>query len=327
MKRALKILGYALGVIVLLAGTGAAYISIKGIPSYEAQMTPEIARLQVPRDSALVEQGAKIASILCNECHLGEGGKLTGKVMSEVPKAFGTIISRNITHDPETGIGNWTDGELYYFLRTGIRQDGSWAPPFMPKFSRVADEDLYAIIAWLRSDDPRLAPDRREYPPAEYNFLVKALANTMFFPPALPEKPIMIPDTTDKIALGKYLADGLYECFACHSGDMLKVDPNIPANSFGYYGGGIEMQNQEGEIVRSANITMDPETGIGGWTERQFIDAVKYGKNPRGGSLQYPMTPRPVLTDTEVSAIYAFLKTVPVLHHPIERYQPKITSR
>ena len=327
MKRALKILGYALGVIVLLAGMGAAYISIKGIPSYEAKMTPEIARLQVPRDSALVEQGAKIASILCNECHLGEGGKLTGKVMAEVPKPFGTIISRNITHDPEVGIGNWTDGELYYFLRTGIRQDGSWAPPFMPKFSRVADEDMYAIIAWLRSDDPRLTPDRREYPPTEYNFLVKVLANTMFFPPALPEKPIMIPDTTDKIALGKYLADGLYECFACHSGDMLKVDPNIPANSFGYYGGGIEMQNQEGEIVRSANITMDPETGIGGWTERQFIDAVKYGKNPRGGSLQYPMTPRPVLTDTEVSAIYAFLKTVPVLHHPIERYQPKITSR
>lgn len=327
MKRALKILGYAAGVIVLLTGTAAAYISIKGIPTYEAKMTPEIAKLQVPRDSAMVARGAKIASILCNECHLGETGKLTGKVMSEIPKPFGTVASRNITQDPEIGIGNWTDGELYYFLRTGIRQDGSWAPPFMPKFSRVADEDMYAIIAWLRSDDPHLAPDRREYPPTEYNFLVKILSNTLFTAPPMPEQPIFIPDSTDKVALGKYLADGLFECFACHSGDMLKVDSDIPANSFGYYGGGIEMQNMEGEIVRSANITMDPETGIGTWTEQQFIEAVKYGKNPRGGSLQYPMSPRPVLTDTEVSAIYAFLKTVPVQHHPVERYQPKITSR
>lgn len=327
MKRAFKLLGYAVGALVLLAGIVLAYISIKGIPAYEVKMTPELNKLQVPRDSAHVARGAKIAAMLCQECHLGPEGKLTGKVMAEVPKPFGMIASRNITQDPEIGIGNWSDGELYYFLRTGIRKNGSWAPPFMPKLSRVGEEDIYAIIAWLRSDDPRLRPDRREYPPNDYNLLVKVLCNTIFFAPELPAKPIPMPDSTDKIALGRYLADNLLECYGCHSGDMMKVDPDNPANSFGYYGGGIEMQNMDGEVVRSANITMDTETGFGKFSEQQFVEAVKYGKNPRGGALQYPMTPHTVLTDHEVRAIYAFLKTVPVVHHKVERYQPKITSR
>lgn len=327
MVRLLKILGYAVGGLVLLIGAAAAYFSIKGIPSYDVNMTPEIAALQVPQDSTYIARGAKIAAMLCQECHLGADGKMIGKVMAEVPAPFGQIASLNITRHPEIGIGSWTDGELYYFLRTGIRQDGSWAPPFMPKLARASDEDIYSIIAWLRSDDPRLAPDAREFPPNRYNLLVKVLSNTAFSAPPMPDKPIYIPDTTNLVALGRYLADGLLECYACHSGDMMKVDPNDPAKSYGYYGGGIEMRNHEGEIVRSANLTMDMETGIGKFTEQQFMDAVKYGKNPRGGMLQYPMFPHTVLTDTEVRAIHAFLKTVPVLENKVERYQPKISSR
>ncbi|MCC6462015.1 MAG: cytochrome c [Saprospiraceae bacterium] len=327
MRRALKILGFTVGSIVLLLGLVLAYFSIKGIPSFEVNMTPETANLKVPRDSASVARGAKIASLLCGECHRDAEGNMTGKIMSEVPKPFGVIASRNITQHPEIGIGRWTDGELYYFLRTGIRQDGSWAPPFMPKLSRMADTDVYAIIAWLRSDDPRLAPNTREYPPNKYNLLSTVLANTLFSPPAFPDQPLVIPDSSNQVALGQYIANDMLECFACHSGDMMKVDSDNPAKSFGYYGGGIEMQNHEGEIVRSANITMDKQTGIGNWTEQQFVEAVKYGKNPRGGALQYPMSPHTALSDAEVRAIFAFLKTVPVQQHAVERYQPKITSR
>lgn len=327
MIRLLKILGYAVGGFVLLAGIAAAWFHLKGIPGYEANIPADVANLQVPRDSAYIARGAKIASMLCQECHLGEGGIMNGKQMNEVPAMFGTIASLNITQHPEIGIGSWTDGELYYFLRTGIRRDGSWAPPFMPKLSRAADEDIYAIIAWLRSDDPRLASDSREYPPNQYNLLVKILSNTVFSAPPLPEKPQYIPDSTNQVALGEYIANNLLECYACHSGDMLKLDPNNPSKSFGYYGGGIEMRNHDGEIVRSANLTMDRETGIGKFTEQQFIDAVKYGKNPRGGMLQYPMSPHTALSDSEVRAIYAFLQTVPVIQNNVERYQTKITSK
>ncbi len=194
----------------------------------------------------------------------------------------------------------------------------------MPKYSLTADEDLYSIIAWLRSDDPRLAPDSREYPPNEFNLFVKILANTLFTPPPFPEKTITIPDTSDKVTYGKYVASALGDCYACHSGDILKVNSLEPEKSFGYYGGGTAMRNEAGETVNSANLTMDPETGIGTWTEQQFIEAVRFGNNPRGGTLSYPMMPHSMLTDDEVSAIFAYLKTVPVIQHPIQRYQASV---
>lgn len=322
MKRVWKILGYALGGIVLLVAAAAAYFQIRGIPSFEPGMPAHLAGLQVPRDSAHVAQGANIASMLCKACHLSsETGRMTGQPMRELPPMFGEIFTYNITQDSIHGIGAWTDGELYYFLRTGLRKDGSWAPPFMPKFERLAEEDVYAVIAWLRSDDPALRPDPREYPPNRYNFMSKVLANTLFSPPPLPAQPIPLPDPADQVALGRYLANDMLGCFHCHSGDMLKVDGEVPEKSFGFYGGGIEMKNQEGQIVRTANLTPDPETGIAWMSEQQFVEAVKYGKNPRGGTLSYPMTPHTTLTDPEAAAIFAYLKTVPPIRNPVERYK------
>ncbi len=322
MKRVLKFLGYALGGTVLLIAGTAAYFQIKGIPSFEPGVPAHLATLSVPRDSMSVAQGAKIGALLCKECHMNrETGLLTGMEMKELPPMFGKVVTYNITKDSVHGIGAWTDGELYYFLRTGMRKDGSWAPPFMPKFERVADDDLYAVIAWLRSDDPAVAPDPREYPKNDYNLVCRVLANTLFSAPPLPQKTIPLPDTTNQVEEGRYLANDLLGCFHCHSSDLLKVDDQIPENSFGFYAGGSEMKNMEGEIVRTANLTPDPETGIGWMTERQFIDAVRFGKNPRGGMLSAPMGPRPALTDQETAAIFAYLKTVPPIKNNVDRYK------
>lgn len=323
MKRVLKVLAIILGVAILLIGGFAAYIGVKGVPTYKADYPAALLSLQVPRDSAHVARGAKIATLLCNECHRAEDGKLTGNIIPDLPKEFGHTVSYNITHDPEHGIGKWTDGELYYFLRTGIRKDGSWAPPFMPKFPLMADDDLYSVIAWLRSDDPTLAASPKEYPPNEYNFLVKFLSNVAFSPPPLPEKPIVVPDTTDLIAFGKYVANGLCVCYACHSADFKTLDYLVPENTTGFYGGGNPTLNKEGEVVPTANLTMDKETGIGNLTQQQFYDAVKYGKNPRGGPLYYPMFPHTTLSDTEVNAIWAYLQTVPTIKNQVARYRPK----
>lgn len=323
MRRALKFLGYLAGILILLVAAGAAYIWFRGVPKYKADIPSNIAALKVEPDSARIERGAKIATLLCNECHKGPDGKLTGKILPDIPAVFGKAASYNITRDPEHGIGKWTDGELYYFLRTGIRSDGSWAPPFMPKFPLMADEDVYAIIAWLRSDDPALAADSREFPPNVYNFFIRFLANTAFIPPPLPDNPIMMPDTTDQVAFGRYVADALCACYACHSADFAKQDVLRPEKSLGYYGGGNPMLNLEQELVPSANITMDKETGIGNWTQQQFYDAVKFNKNPKGGLLNYPMFPHTTLSDTEVNAVWAFIQTVPPIKNQVARYQPK----
>lgn len=321
MKRLFKILGITLGVLALLLGGFAAYISLKGIPHYEVEMPAAIAGLQAPGDSLHVARGAKIATLLCNECHKGEGGKLTGKEMPDMPANLKPAHSLNITQDKDHGIGAWTDGELYYFLRTGIRKDGSWAPPFMPKFPLLADEDLLSIIAWLRSDDPALAPDRKEYPPNDYNLTCRILSNTLFSPPPMPTHPIIRPEPQNQVATGRYLANDLLGCYHCHSGDLLKVDGDVAENSFRFYGGGAEMKNENGEVVRTANLTPDPETGIGQWTEQQFTDAVRFCKNPRGGMLHYPMSPYSALSEQEAAAIWAYLKTVPPIHNPVDRYK------
>lgn len=323
LKRFFRICGYTLGGLLFLVLAGAAYVYFKGIPVYEFTPPEAVISLQVPKDSSTVARGAKLATLLCTECHKGENGAMTGKFLSDVPKSLAPVYSLNITHDSVHGIGSWTDGELYYFLRTGIRNDGTWAPPMMPKYPLMADEDLKSIIAWLRSSDPALAANPQEFPPNDWNFLVKFLGNIAMFPPPFPEKTITIPDTTNQITFGRYVADALCSCYACHSADFTKQDMLNPEKSLGFYGGGNPLLNFEGELVPSANITMDKETGIGSWTKQQFLEATKYGKNPHGGPLYYPMFPHTTLTDTEVNAMWAYLQTVPPIQHKVQRFKPK----
>jgi len=324
MKRLLKILVYIIVILLLFGLIAVGIIHFRGVPSYPYNPPPEIVSLKVEADSTRIERGAKIASMLCIECHMDKKtDRLTGQLMLDMPKEFGKVYTYNITHDKIKGIGAWTDGELYYFLRTGIRSDGSWSPPFMPKFPLMADEDIYSIISWLRSDDPLLQADSREYPQNQYNLFVKFLSNVAFKPPSMPSQPIFVPDSSDTVVFGEYVANSFLACYACHSADLATIDFMNPEKSTGFYGGGNPMLNLEGEVVPTANITMDKETGIGTWSIEEFRMATKYGMNPRGGPLYFPMFPHAALTDTEVDAIYAYLQTVPPIHNKVERYKPK----
>ncbi|HLP33520.1 MAG TPA: cytochrome c, partial [Bacteroidia bacterium] len=221
-------------------------------------------------------------------------------------------------HHPEAGIGKWTDGELYVLLRTGLKPDGKYLPPYMPKFPLVADEDLKDIIAWLRSDGYALQAAENEAPDSEPSFVTKLLCRVAFKPLPIPEQEIKRPDTNDLVALGKYIVDGQIACFACHSKDFKTMNVLEPTKSEGYCGGGNPLLNLNGEIVPSSNITMDKETGIGNYTEEQFINAVKYNKKTDGTLLRYPMVPHSALTDYEVKAIFAYLKTVPVISNKVQ---------
>ena len=286
MKKIFRIFDYGLGAIMILLGIFALYIQMKGIPDYPVDMPTAVQQLQVPRDTVHVTEGKRIASMLCRECHYSpETQKMTGSHRTDIPKEFGQVYSLNITQDKTHGLGAWTDGELYYFLRTGIRpQTGEYVPPFMPKFPRMSDDDLYSIIAWLRSDDPELAPDAHEYPPNKYNFLIKLLANVAFKPLPLPQQPMVEPDTTNMVALGKYVANGMVGCFACHSADLKTLNELEPEKTPGFYGGGTAMLDLDGRTeVVTANITMDAATGIGNLTEQEFVDAVRFCKKPGGG--------------------------------------------
>ena len=147
------------------------------------------------------------------------------------------------------------------------------------------------------------------------------MSNIAFKPLPLPKQPIVEPDTTNAVALSKYVANGMIGCFNCHSADLKTINELEPEKTPGFYGGGTVMLDLDGKTeVVTANITMDP-AGIGKITEQEFVDAVRFGKKPGGGQLHYPMTPHAALSDTEVRAVYAYLKTVPPINHEVTRFK------
>jgi mono/diheme cytochrome c family protein len=187
----------------------------------------------------------------------------------------------------------------------------------MGGFIRMSDEDINSIIAFLRSDDPLVQPTKAQNHESEYSFLAKALGTFVFKPNEVPTQPIYAPSITDKVAYGKYLALGVLQCFSCHSADFKTNDDHHPEKSVGFFGGGNPMRDPNGKIVYTANITPDPETGIGNWTEEQFIRAVREGFRPDNRPLRMPMERISELTNDEVSALYAYLRTVPPLKHKV----------
>lgn len=318
MKKILRYLLYLVGAVLVLVIGFATFIQVRGIPSYE----PGEAKITVVSTPEKVLHGKKLAAMLCVKCHLNsETNSLSGKFLVEAPPIFGKIYSKNITQSKEHGIANWTDGQIVYLLRTGIRPDGTFIPPYMPKFNGMADYDVESIIAWLRSDDAMLAANETVPPPSEPSFFTKFLANVAIKPLPYDGTPRSLPDTNDAVAHGKYLATFQLQCFACHSHDFAKMNDLQPELSEGFFGGGNPMTDYDGNVVMTANITMDEETGIGSWTEDDFIKAVKTMQVPHGKILNYPMEPYPLLSDIEVSHIYAYLKTVPKLKNRVARKQ------
>jgi mono/diheme cytochrome c family protein len=314
-----RILQIAVGVVcvLVLAVAGVLlYIDRTGIPYYP----PGKVELKVDVTPERVGRGLRTVQILCANCHLdNETGTLAGKPMPDVPAQFGTAHSANITGDPETGIGSWTDGELAYILRTGVRRDGRYTPPWMVKLPNMADDDLKDVIAFLRSDHPLVRPVRAKRPASQPSLLTKVLSRVAFKPLPYPEAPIVAPDFADKVAHGRYLVQARAMCFPCHSADFAKLDEFVPERSAGYLGGGNAMPDMNGRIVKTANITADPETGIGKWTEDEFVRLLRTGVRPDQTVIVYPMVPFPELDDDEARAIYAYLRTVPPIKNAVPR--------
>ena len=179
IKRLLKIALAIVAVLVLVIVGTIVYIDRSEIPSYP----PGNVQLKVEVTPERVERGARTMQLLCAGCHLdNETGTLAGKPMEDLPAQFGWAHSANITRDPETGIGTWTDGELVYLLRTGVRRDGRYTPPWMVKLAKMSDEDVLDIIAFLRSDDPLVRPVKAKRPASKPSLLTKALSRVAFKP-------------------------------------------------------------------------------------------------------------------------------------------------
>lgn len=168
-------------------------------------------------DPALVAKGAQLAAIgNCNVCHTAAGGKpYAGGRPLKTP--FGTIYGTNITPDPDTGIGQWSEDAFLRAMREGIDREGRHLYPAFPydHFTKVTDEDIKALYAFVMTRDPV----RAETPPNElsFPFNIRSLIGAwkvLYF-----ERGVFQPDAAQSAEWnrGAYLVQGLGHCGACHT--------------------------------------------------------------------------------------------------------------
>lgn len=313
MKKAMRIAGIVVGAIVLLLAVVAVYFNSKGVPTYEVQ-SPEVA---IPADSAHLARGEYLVNLSCVFCHKGEGNTMNGRFFEE--NDFGRIYVPNITSHPEAGLGQYSNGELMYLLRTGVKRNGEIALPMMPRLNHLSDEDLRSIIAYLRSNPRIMEPSDKVQPRSELGLLGKVLMNMAVKPMPYPEQEIEAPPRTDEVAYGRYVATAAIHCYHCHSASFATVDDLVPENSEGFMGGGNMVHNlyKEGEWVPSANLTFHPEHGIGGWAEEEFIQAVRFGQGKDGAGLSTAMPKFTSMSEEDIRSIWAWLRTVPVIEKEV----------
>ncbi len=307
MKTVLRALGLLLGLAVVAVAGFALFVAVRGIPHYAP---PQLAVAQVVATPARLAQGEKLLLATCTDCHLNRTtGALSGQQLRDIPADFGVVYAANITQDKAHGIGAWTNAQLVGLLRTGIGPDGRYRV-IMPKFAHMSDEDVASLVAFLRSDNAMTRADPTPSHPQDPSLLLKFLTNTAMKPLPLPRGPALAPAPTDAVAFGRYLVVGRYQCFECHSHAFATNDALNPEKSAGYLGGGNKLLGQHGQVVLSRNITGDPGTGIGDWSEAQLGQALRFGRGPNG-LLGAPMPKYSRLTEAEVHALYAYLQTVP----------------
>lgn len=222
----------------------------------------------------------------------------------------GLVVAPNLTPDPETGAGTWTDDQLARSIREGIGHDGRTLFPLMPyeAFRAMSDEDLASIVVYIRS----LPAVRNPLPKTEIIFPVKYLIRSAPQPVTQPVPP---PDTSTQIKRGQYLVR-MASCEDCHTpGQKGQTNTKMAfAGGFTFHG--------PLPTVNSANITPDP-SGISYYDEHLFLDVMHTGKvKSRVLSAVMPFVAYKNMTDDDLRAIFAYLRTLPPVHHRVDNSLP-----
>jgi mono/diheme cytochrome c family protein len=221
--------------------------------------------------------------------------------MKDLP---GRVVAPNISPDPETGAGNWTDDQLARAIREGIGHDGRALFPLMPyqRFRSMSDEDVASIVVYLRS----LPPVRRQVPATEIVVPVRYLIRSV---PEPLTAPVPAPDVSTLAKRGAYLMT-LGACADCHTPQDDKGQP-IPGMELA---GGFVFEGPWGRVA-SANLTPDP-SGIPYYDAALFTEVLRTGHvKAREINQIMPWHAFGGMTDEDIAAIFANLTTVkPVVH-------------
>jgi mono/diheme cytochrome c family protein len=317
MKRFIKISLVLVLCLVVLAAVGiTATIGWRPIigprsrplTSREFERTPQ----RWARGKYIVEHEAG-----CVDCHsphdwtkhdspITPGMEGAGQDFSLLKGLPGHVVAPNLTPDAETGSGTWSDDALARAIREGIGYDGRTLFPMMPYegYRHMPDEDVASVIVFLRS----LPPVRNVLPKTEIIFPVKYLIRSV---PQPITDPVVAPDLTDPVKRGEFLVT-ISGCRDCHT----PMDKGQPLPNMDLSGGQI-FEGPWGKVATS-NLTPDP-SGIPYYDETLFLQALRTGyvkSRPLNQIMPWPFFGG--MTDEDLKAIFAYLKTVKPIHHVVD---------
>jgi mono/diheme cytochrome c family protein len=259
---------------------------------------------------ALVERGRYLAygPAHCAACHGDPRLEAEMRHGREIPLSggrtfdlgpLGTIIAPNITSDPVAGIGALDDDTLVRSLRYGISRHGEPLVPFM-SFADMTDEDLQAVLSFLRS----LEPVGRPVPPSELTWLGTLVVKLVLDPQGPIEPPATRVVRGRDSEYGRYLAHTVANCHGCHT-QRSKLTGAFVGPAFA---GGMEF-DEAGRKFVSPNLTPVATGSLRSITEREFIERFRIdGRGLAGSPMPWESFAR--MTDADLGAIYRYLKTL-----------------
>ncbi|MFD0792236.1 c-type cytochrome [Mucilaginibacter litoreus] len=322
MKKFKKWAAYIAVVIVLVIVAAIAYVAL-ALPN-----VGEAPNLKVAITPQRLERGKYLANYVavCIDCHSSrKWNEFAGPIDTNHIGAGGEKFDSRVSFPGEVfvpnitpfNLKNWTDGEIYRAITTGVKKDGSAIFPIMPwqSYSKMDPEDVYSIIAYLRT----LTPHEAVYPKRKLNFPLNLLVNTM------PQKaqPGKVPALKDTLKYGAYLVQTA-ACRDCHT----KADKGKPIPGMELAGGN-EYNLGEMGVLQSANITPDI-TGIKSWSKEQFIARFKQFDSSRAkatpvktGEFQtiMPWWRYSGMSESDLSAIYTYLRTVKPVKNKVIKFR------
>ena len=322
MRKAGKIIVILIIIVLVMIGALLSYVKFA---------LPDIAKapdLKIEITPARVERGKYLANHVtqCVDCHtkrdftkfagpidhqkLGEGGERFDQQNAGLP---GVYYSPNIT---PFNLRNWTDGEIFRTITTGVNKDGDALFPIMPypNFGKMDKEDIYSIIAYIRT----LPAIESTAPKSKSDFPMNFIINTIPKDASL----TTIPAPNDDIEYGRYMINAA-GCGECHT--PREKGESIPGMEFA---GGHEF-NFGGVKLTSANITPDNETGIGNWTQDVFVSRFKaYGDSAlkshklKKGEFQtvMPWLQYSGMKEQDLKAIYTYLRSLKPVKNQVVKF-------
>jgi len=297
------------------------WIALVGILAgcHQASVALPVAPGSLGSTSDLVERGEYVVRNVsaCGSCHAQDrkpDGPLIGGAEFKDWR-LGTIRSANLTPDSATGLGTWTEPEIVRAIRNGQRKDGQLLAPVMRYewFHEMSDRDAFAVTRYLKTL-PAVSHRITQNPN-----LVFRIARLSFLGPVKGSAPEP-PPRASTAAYGQYLSH-IALCVDCHtptSGLQSKLDRDK------LFAGNAHPPKDF--TANPSNITPDSATGIGKWTEEDFLRTIRTGDDPQRHTLKDFMPWRQFrrMSDDDLRAIYRYLRTVRPVGNHIPRRAPTL---